>query len=86
MGVGFHHPVLAPVAVQCQIDAAGAAIVPTEGIFKMIIYLDVTAIGPPVVSLYCPQCGDHTKRIVLPNLEFDVRHYPSCTLDRLVVS
>lgn len=72
--------------MRCRIDPAGTAIEPTDGIFKMIIYLDVTAIGPPVVSLYCPQCGDHTKRIVLPNLEFDVRHYPNCTLDRPLIS
>ena len=72
--------------MQCRIDSTGSAIEPTPGIFQMIIYLDITALGPPVVSLFCPDCGEHTKRIVTPDLEFRVRHYPKCKLSRQLVS
>ncbi len=66
--------------MKCRIDFSGEAIEPTPGIFQMIIYLDVSTIGPPVVSIFCPKCGQHTKRIIEPRLEFDVRHHLDCKL------
>ncbi|KKN04287.1 hypothetical protein LCGC14_1098900 [marine sediment metagenome] len=64
----------------CRIDPTGTAIEPTHGIERMIIYLDVSHLGPPVVSIYCPVCGEHTKRLLAPDLRFEVRHESTCRL------